>query len=171
MRVFPINDAADDFRRAQFTFAEPSVIGKCAFQEGNVWIGANQPTLALTAWREALRRAGPQRAAVYRGMLLVASRSSPRVYEGLLELGIIHPRSRPDFFSRLPLTPPFMSAVQRYLDHDPTLETMTPQEKMTFFKYRADRGDAAELARTVETHPDWMAYAWPGLREVLPGNA
>jgi hypothetical protein len=58
---------------------------------------------------------------------------------------------------------PFLSAVQRFLEHDPTLETMTPQEKVTLFKYWAERSDAAELAQAVKTHPDWMPYAWWGL--------
>jgi hypothetical protein len=56
-----------------------------------------------------------------------------------------------------------MSALQRFLDHDPALQTMTPEEKTTLFKYWADRGDAAELARALETHPDWMPHAWRGL--------
>jgi hypothetical protein len=155
----PVSAAADDFRRARFL--EPNV-HEVPFQEGNVWIGANQPTLALTAWREALRRAGPQRTGVYRGMLLVASRSSPRVYEGLLELGIVH-HDLALTFLEASAGAPFMAAVQLFLDHDPTLETMTPEEKATLFKYWADRGDVAELARAVETHPDWIAYAWPGL--------
>src|SRR5438067_2086953 len=154
-----MNDAADDFRRARFL--EPNVY-EVPFQEGNVWVGANQPALALTAWREALRRAGPQRADVYRAMLTVASRSSPRVHQGLEELGIIH-HDLALIFLETSGGAPFMAAVQRFLDHDPALETMTAQEKITFFKYWAERGDAAELARAVETHPDWMPHAWRGL--------
>jgi thioredoxin-like negative regulator of GroEL len=95
-------------------------------------------------------------------MLIVASQSSPRVFDGLLELGIVHHDLALTFLETSGGAP-FMAAVQRFLDHDPTLETMTPQEKVTFFKYWADRGDAAELARSVETHPDWIASAWPGL--------
>ena len=155
----PVNDAADDFRRARFL--EPNVY-EVPFQEGNVWVGANQPALALTAWREALRRAGPQRADVYRAMLTVASRSSPRVHQGLEELGIIH-HDLALIFLETSGGAPFMAAVRRFLDHDPTLETMTAQEKVTFFKYWAERGDAAELARAVETHPDWMSHAWSAM--------
>jgi hypothetical protein len=95
-------------------------------------------------------------------MLMVASRSSPRVYDGLLELGIVH-HDLALIYLEASAGAPFMAAVQRFLENDPTLETMTPQEKVTLFKYWADRGDAAELARSVEIHPDWLAYAWPGL--------
>jgi tetratricopeptide (TPR) repeat protein len=155
----PAGEAADDFRRARFL--EPNVY-EVPFQEGNVWVGANQPALALTAWREALRRAGTQRADIYRLMLATASRSSARVHQGLEEFGMVH-HDLALIFLETSGGAPFMSAVQRFLEHDPTLQTMTPQEKVTFFKYWAERGDAAELARAVETHPDWMPHAWRGL--------
>lgn len=155
----PVQDAADDFRRARFL--EPNVY-EVPFQEGNVWIGANQPGLTLTAWREALRRAGPQRADIYRLMLATARQSNPRVAQGLEEFGMVH-HDLALIFLEVSGGAPFMTAVQRLLDHDPTLQTMTPQEKVTLFKYWAERGDAAELARAVEAHPDWMAYAWRGL--------
>jgi len=155
----PTVEAADDFRRARFL--EPNV-AEVPLQEGNVWVSANQPALALTAWREALRRAGPQRADVFRVMLMVASRSSPRAYQGLEEFGMVH-HDLALIFLETTGGAPFMSAVQRFLEHDPTLETMSPQEKTTLFKYWADRGDAAELARAVEAHPEWMPYAWRGL--------
>jgi hypothetical protein len=95
-------------------------------------------------------------------MLMVASRSSPPVYDGLLELGIVH-HDLALTFLEASAGAPFMAAVQRFLENDPTLETMTPQEKTTLFKYWAERGDVAELARAVEAHPDWLAFAWPGL--------
>jgi tetratricopeptide (TPR) repeat protein len=155
----PAAEAADDFRRARFL--EPNAY-EVPFQEGSVWVSANQPQLALTAWREALRRAGTQRADVYRAMLTLASRSSPRVHDGLQELGIVH-HDLALVFLEVSGGAPFMSAVQRFLDHDPTLQTMTPTEKVTLFKYWAERGDAAELARAAEKHPDWMPHAWRGL--------
>jgi tetratricopeptide (TPR) repeat protein len=155
----PVSDAADDFRRARFL--EPNVY-EVPFQEGNAWLSANQPAMALTAWREALRRAGPQRTGVYRAMRMVASQSSPRVYQGLEEFGMVH-HDLALIFLEATAGAPFMSALQRFLDHDPTLQTMTEEEKVTLFKYWADRGDAVELARVLEAHPDWMPYAWRGL--------
>jgi O-antigen ligase/polysaccharide polymerase Wzy-like membrane protein len=155
----PVSEAVDDFRRARFL--EPNLY-EVPFEEGNVWVGANQPVLALTAWREALRRAGDQRPEVYGRMLAVARQSSPRVHKGLEELGMVH-HDLALIYLEHSGGAPFMSALQRFLEHDPTLQTMTPQETVTLFKHWAERGDAAELARAVETHPDWMAYAWRGL--------
>jgi hypothetical protein len=155
----PASDAADDFRRARFL--EPNVY-EVPFQEGNAWIGANQPGLTLTAWREALRRAGPQRPDIYRLMLATARQSSPAVADGLEEFGMVH-HDLALIFLEVSGGEPLMNAVRRFLDHDPALQTMTADEKTRFFKYWAERGDAAELARAVGEHPDWMSYAWRGL--------
>jgi hypothetical protein len=155
----PAGQAADDFRRARFL--EPNAY-EVPFQEGTVWIGARQPGLTLTAWREALRRAGPQRADIYRLMLAAARQSDPRVARGLEEFGMAH-HDLALIFLEVSGGAPFMSALQRFLEHDPTLQSMSPQEKTTLFKYWTERGEAAELARAVEAHPDWMTYAWPGL--------
>jgi tetratricopeptide (TPR) repeat protein len=157
----PVNEAADDFRRARFL--EPNVY-QVPFEEGNAWLSANQPVMALTAWREALRRAGSQRAGVYRAMRMTASTSSPQAYRGLEELGMLH-HDLALIFLEVGSGAPFMAALHRFLDNDPTLETMTPEEKATLFRYWADRGNAAELARAVEAHPDWMPFAWRGLAD------
>jgi len=156
-----ISEAVDDFRRARFL--EPNVY-EVPFEEGNVWVAASQPALALTAWREALRRAGPQRAEVYGQMLAVARQSSPRVHEGLEEFGMIHHDLALIYLEHAGGAP-FMSALQRFLEHDPRLETFTPREKITFFKHWAERGDPAELVRAVETHPEWMSDAWRGVAQ------
>lgn len=155
----PASEAVADFRRARFL--EPNLY-EVPFEEGNVWVSASQPALALTAWREALRRAGPQRAEVYGRMLAVARQSSPRVHEGLEEFGMAH-HDLALIFLEHSGGAPFMAALRRFLEHDPRLETFTPQEKLTFFKHWAERGDAAELVRAVDAHPEWMKDAWRGV--------
>ena len=49
--------AVDDFRRARFL--EPNGF-EVPFEEGNFWL-SRRPILAVTAWREALRRSGSRR--------------------------------------------------------------------------------------------------------------
>ena len=70
-------NAVDDFRRARFL--EP-IAYEVPLAEGNAWL-ASRPMLVVTAWREALRRAGPLRPEVYASMLsdtsLADSRSKP----------------------------------------------------------------------------------------------
>ncbi|HSV64124.1 MAG TPA: O-antigen ligase family protein [Chthoniobacterales bacterium] len=156
----PMAQAVDDFRRARFL--EPNVY-EVPFEEGNAWASAAQPNLALTAWREALRRAGPQRRPeVYGRMLAVARNSSPQLSQGLEELGMVH-HDLVLIFLEHSGGAPFMTALQRFLDHDPTLQTMSAEEKVTLFKHWAERGDAAELVRTVEANPEWMPFAWRGV--------
>jgi O-antigen ligase len=65
-----IDDALADFRRARFL--EP-ISYDLPLAEGNVWLATSQPVLAATAWREALRRAGPNRSGVFSAMLTKAS--------------------------------------------------------------------------------------------------
>jgi tetratricopeptide (TPR) repeat protein len=154
-----VTQAVDDFRRARFL--EPNAY-EVPYQEGNVWVNASQPNLALTAWREALRRAGSHRPPLYAAMLATARQSSPRVHAGLEELGMEH-HDLALIFLEHSGGAPFMTALQRFIDRDPSLQTLSAEEKVTLFKHWAERGDPAELARTVETRPEWMPFAWRGL--------
>ncbi len=155
----PLAQATDDFRRARFL--EPNLY-EVPFEEGNAWVSAGQPTLAFTAWREALRRAGNARPEVYARMLAVATKSSPRLLQDLEEFGTVH-HDLTLIFLEHSGGAPFMAALRRFLDHDPELKTMSPEEKVILFKHWADRGDAAELVRTVAANPDWMPFAWRGV--------
>jgi tetratricopeptide (TPR) repeat protein len=155
----PVAEAVEDFRRARFL--EPNVY-EVPFEEGKVWVTASQPALALTAWRESLRRAGPQRPEVYGRMLAISLQSSPRVHEGLEEFGMVH-HDLALIYLEHSGDAPFMMALRRFLEHDPQLQTFTAQEKITFFKLWANSGDTAELARAVEAHPEWMSDAWRGV--------
>ncbi|MEY2529441.1 MAG: hypothetical protein QOJ05_1531 [Verrucomicrobiota bacterium] len=154
----PAADALDDFRRARFL--EPNAY-EVPFQEGVAWLGSH-PVLAFTAWREALRRAGEQRTEVYARMLGLAAKHNPRVHQSLEEFGMAH-HDLALIFLQQAGGARFMAALQRFLDHDPRLETLTAEEKVIFFKAWAERGDAAELARAVETHPEWLSDAWRGV--------
>ena len=79
----PVAEAVDDFRRARFL--EPNWF-EVPYQEGLAWM-ARQPILALTAWREALRRAGDQRPELYSRMLSAATQLNPEVNQMLEEFG------------------------------------------------------------------------------------
>src|SRR5438132_3054805 len=79
-----MTNAVDDFRRARFL--EP-IAYEVALAEGNAWL-PYRPILAVTAWREALRRAGPLRPEVYASMLSDASLSSPEVSPFLEAIGL-----------------------------------------------------------------------------------
>jgi tetratricopeptide (TPR) repeat protein len=154
----PPSDALDDFRRARFL--EPNVY-EVPFQEGIAWL-TTEPSLAFTAWREALRRAGPQRSEVYGRMLALSTQHNPRVHRSLEEFGMIH-HDLALIFLEHASGAPFMSALQRFLEHDPDLRSFTPEERSAFFSTWAARGDLNALVREAELHPDWMKDAWPGV--------
>jgi len=154
----PPADALADFRRARFL--EPNVY-EIPYEEGIVWL-TTEPNLAITAWREALRRAGPQRSEVYGRMLALATQYNPRVYQSLEEFGMVHHDLALVFLEHAGGAP-FMAALHRFLEHDPTLQTFSIDEKKKFFTYWAERGDAAAMVREIETHPEWMSHAWRGV--------
>jgi hypothetical protein len=151
----PPADALDDFRRARFL--EPNAY-EVPFEEGSAWL-ASQPALALTAWREALRRGGVEKLEKYGHMLSLAAQYNPAAYRGLEEIGLVHHDLALIYLERS-TGAPFMNALHRFLEHDPNLQTFSSEEKTKFFSLWADRGDLNELARAVGTHSDWMTHAW-----------
>jgi hypothetical protein len=151
----PPADVLDDFRRARFL--EPNAY-EVPYEEGIVWL-ATQPSLAIAAWREALRRVGVQKLEIYGHMLALASQHSPTVHRGLEEIGMVQ-HDLALVYLQGAAGAGFMTALHRFLEHDPNLQTFSGEEKIRFFSLWADRGDLNELARAVETHPDWMSHAW-----------
>jgi hypothetical protein len=151
----PSSSALDDFRRARFL--EPNAY-EVPYEEGIAWL-ATEPTLALAAWEEALRRVGVQRLEMYGQMLALASQRSPAVRRGLEEIGMTQ-HDLALVYLKGAAGAGFMTALHRFLEHDPDLQTFSADEKVRFFLLWATRGDLNELAREVETHPDWMRHAW-----------
>lgn len=151
----PPAEALDDFRRARFL--EPNVY-EVPYQEGIVWL-AREPALAITAWREALRRIGVQRLEVYGHMLALASQHSPTVRQGLEEIGMAH-HDLALVYLQGAAGADFMKALHRLLELDPDLKMFSSAERVKFFSIWAERGDRTELLSAVEAHPEWMKDAW-----------
>jgi O-antigen ligase len=151
----PPADVLDDFRRARFL--EPNAY-EVPYEEGIVWL-AREPSLAIAAWQEALRRVGVQRLEIYGHMLALASPRNPAVRRGLEEIGTASHDLALVYLQGAGGTD-FRAALHHLLGHDPNLETFSSEEKVRFFALWADRGDPEELVRSVATHPDWMGDAW-----------
>ena len=81
-------NAIGDFQRARFL--EPNGY-EVPFQEGIFWIDHREPILAITAWREALRRAGPRRLEVYGEMFFNAARADSNFIGELVALAANDP--------------------------------------------------------------------------------
>jgi len=153
-----LREALADFRRARFL--EPSS-SQLAFEEGNAWLGW-QPTLALTAWREALRRPGASEGRLFEKMLDAAVDYDTKTLDGLGEIAADRPeltllylkRVTPDRFERM---------MQRLLVGDPTLKAFAPSEKRELFALWSRQSPADPMLRALDAHPEWMDYAWPGV--------
>ncbi|MEY2527279.1 MAG: hypothetical protein QOE73_2050 [Verrucomicrobiota bacterium] len=152
--------ALDDFRRARFL--EPNAY-EVPLAEGNLWLSTH-PLQAVTAWREALRRAAPQqRGEVYSSMLSNASmQKNTEVVRILEEVGLNQHDLALAFLGRVS-GEPFNHGVTEFLKRDPGLKTLSEQEKLAFFSLWSERGDLDLLAQAIERHPDWLSYAWLGM--------
>lgn len=151
----PPSDALDDFRRA--SFLEPNAY-EVPYQEGIVWL-AREPSFALAAWREALRRAGPERIDIYGHMLTITSQHSLIVRPGLEEIGMASHDLALVYLERA-YGANFMTALRHFTEHDPDLQTFSSEERVKFFSLWAERGAQEELVRAVAARPDWMKEAW-----------
>jgi len=150
--------ALTDFRRARFL---EQTSYELPLAEGNVWL-SSQPVLAAAAWREALRRAGPDRATVYSSMLSKASLRNREVSQILAEMGVRYHDLALPYLARI-TGDDFNRALGKVLENDPDLKSFTETEKLALFTYWSERGNAEELSRETEAHPDWLPYAWFGL--------
>ncbi|MGZ5018802.1 MAG: O-antigen ligase family protein [Chthoniobacterales bacterium] len=148
-------DALDDFRRARFL--EPNSF-EVPYQEGAAWL-TREPTLVMTAWREALRRAGAQRSELYGRMLSAAMQSNPKLYQMLEEFGGGQGDLALAYLDRAN-GENFTTAVNRLLEHDPELATLKPAQKEKLFALWSERGDLARLVALLDKHPDWRPLAW-----------
>src|SRR6266403_994256 len=153
-----MTNAVDDFRRARFL--EP-IAYEVPLTEGNAWL-PYRPVLAVTAWREALRRAGPLRPGVYTSMLSDASLRSPEVSPILEAIGLNKHDLALPYLNRVS-DASFNRALAQLVRNDPDLQSFSETEKLALFALWTERGDPEEISRAIEQHPDWLRYAWLGM--------
>ena len=153
------DNALADFRRARFL--EPGSY-ELPLAEGTAWLGAKQPTLAATAWQEALRRAGSNRAGVYARMLSSSSLHSPELRRILGESGVARHDLTLPYLAQLSGVD-FNDALSQVLKNDPDLTSFSEPEKLALFSFWSDRGDGEMLNQQIQKHPDWLSYAWFGI--------
>ncbi|CAN5275928.1 hypothetical protein BH20VER2_BH20VER2_06310 [soil metagenome] len=154
----PPHEAVDDFRRARFL--EPNSY-EVPYHEGAAWL-RTQPTLAVTAWREALRRAGPERAELYSRMLSAAQGQNLIVRQMLEEFGSVQPDLALAYLERSQ-GDDFASGLTKLLRHDPALQMLTPEQKRRLFALWSERGDVAWLSAYTQQHPELLSFAWRGV--------
>lgn len=161
-----VSTAIDDFRRARFL--EPNAY-EVAFDEGVFWLTNRRPTLAITAWRDALRRAGPLRPEVYSQMFSDNVWLTPAL---IRELATLAGNDPPLVLAALRRTPAnrFNVTLEKFFEADPDLHAFHPQERDELLKIWAERGDAEAFMRDIQLHPEWRAAAWQGIAGYYAGK-
>jgi O-antigen ligase len=158
-------NAVDDFGRARFL--EPTAY-EVPLAEGNAWL-PYRPVLAVTAWREALRRARTLRPQVYAGMLGEASLKDSEVSSTLEAIGLSEHDLVLPYLNRIS-NASFNRVLAQLLKNDPNLQSFSETEKLALFALWSERGDPEEISRAVEQHPDWLRYAWLGIAKYKAGK-
>ncbi|MEO5753477.1 MAG: O-antigen ligase family protein [Chthoniobacterales bacterium] len=153
----PAAEALADFRRARFL--EPSAY-QLPFEEGKAWLGW-RPTLAITAWREALHRPGADEAGVYALMLTEAATRDSRVHEALRDYALERPALTIKYLEAANGAQ-FEAAVHELIGRDPSLGQFSREEKAQLFALWSKQEPLDSLLGAVAAHPDWMEFAWPG---------
>lgn len=151
-------NAVGDFRRA--AFLQP-IAYEVPLAEGNAWL-PYRPALAVTAWREALRRAGPLRPQVYATLLSDASLKNSEVSSTLETIGLSEHDLVLPYLNRVSGAA-FNRVLQQLLRNDPNLQSFSETEKLALFALWSERGEPEEVSGVVEQHPDWLRYAWAGV--------
>ena len=157
--------ALDDFRRARFL--EPNAY-QLPFEEGRAWLGW-QPALALTAWREALQRRGAEEAGLYALMLADATNYDANVHAGLREFANNRPGLMINYLEAA-TRPQFEEALRDLRATDPELLQFTPRQKRRLFELWSSHDSLDEMLRVVQTHPEWLEFAWPGVARYHAGR-
>jgi len=157
--------AVDDFRRARFL--EP-IAYEVPLAEGNAWL-PYRPVLAVTAWREALRRARTLRPQVYAGILGEASLKDSEGSSILEAIGLSEHDLVLPYLNRVS-NASFNRVLAQLLKNDPNLQSFSETEKLALFALWSERGDPEEISRAVEQHPDWLRYAWLGIAKYKAGK-
>jgi hypothetical protein len=158
-------NAIDDFRRARFL---EQIAYEVPLAEGNTWL-PYRPDLAIAAWREALRRAGPMRPQIYANMLNDASLKNPEVSSTLEAIGLGEHDLVLPLLNRVS-DASFDRVLAQVVKKDPDLQSFTETEKLALFALWSERSDPEEISRLVEQHPDWLRYAWAGIAKFKAGN-
>ena len=147
--------AATDFKIVRFL--DPNWVDLC-IEEGDVWLGVDEPEHCLDAWSEALRRAGPKGPAIFESMLRL-SLANPDVHAGLEKIAA----TNVDYlvvFLAFASPDEAASELDGLLGRDPDLSTLSFDEQKKLFAAWYAHGDQESLARNLQAHDEWQAAGW-----------
>lgn len=147
--------AFDDFRRVN---ALESTSPLVPFEEGRIWL-ASQPSFAIPAWRETLRRCPPREQTQYYARMLDVAGGDPALR------GILRRVTTKNFdLEMIYLSGAPADEVRDYIDtvlqRDPELRSLNDGQKTAFFQLWGAKGDADDLMRRLSANAAWQPLAW-----------
>ena len=147
--------ALDDFRRANLL--EPTS-PKSTFEEGKIWLN-NEPSLAIPAWRETLRRCPPEEAPELYLQMLAYTSAMPDLHRMLHTLAAGRPALEIVYLDHA-LPGEARDCINTVLQSDPSLRLFDDGEKTAFFRIWAANGGTEELLRRLPDNASWQPFAW-----------
>ena len=152
--------AVADFQVARFL--EPNLVDLC-LDEGELWLQAGEPPAAIEAWKEALRRAGPQAGETYTTMLKL-SWNHPEIHDDLRKLAATNVDYLIIFLNFA--TPEEEKAeLDGLLARDSDLHSLNSNQQRDLFSAWFSHGDQATLAEFLRAHENAQKSGWPFLAQ------
>lgn len=141
---------------------EPNWSDFC-YTAGLVWLKLEQPVVALECWRQVVLRPSEDGVALFRQMLQ-ATRDRPSMREVLRRWA---GEKRLFLMEYLEASNSLEFALEgdRLLAEDPTLHSLTLQQRSQFFHIWAER-DTDRFAAALQKNPRWLAEGWLLLAQV-----
>ena len=149
------DDAAADYERARYL--EP-FIGDVPLAEARVWLAMGHAAMAANALVEASRRE-PARAGQYMDSVFSVAPQDTAFQTQMSQIARGSPLLMLPFLNELepPQSGAFIAACVRV---DPDLRKLSQAQRTEFFRFWAQRGDAAALAARMARRPDWQHLGW-----------
>ncbi len=158
----PLNDALTDFSRSRML--EPHFARYC-YTEGVVWLDYN-PSFALIAWRELLRRWPGSN---YWAMLEHA-KQHPELREPLWTLATTV-SLKMEYLTRFNSREDLDMCLRSLLTQQPDLEGLEATQRESLFNLWYQHGDQAALISALETNRKWRDDGWRILAEHYARNS
>jgi O-antigen ligase/tetratricopeptide (TPR) repeat protein len=147
--------AADDFAIARFL--EPS-LPLIPYSEGQVWLKF-QPSHAISAWGEALRRQPALYRAQFFNTMVAEVHSYPELRPAMRAL-VVEPQMMVQYMSWATTAEDRVTALRELLARDPDLEQLQPKERKYVFRIWVENDDKELLMKRIQEKTDWMRDGW-----------
>lgn len=158
------SSALSDFAIARYL--EPTIF-TIPMEEATIWLDYS-PELAVSAWRETLRRTASDtrlQAGLYQSMLS-SLRTHPELLEAIRSLATT-PQMLVQYLNNAIDDEDARETLRYMLEQHPSLGLLSSLERRYVFQVWYQRGDQEALISQIQANPSWMRDGWPFLARHL----